>query len=156
MTNKVFQIVDSAGATYNGNDLTTSVATIEPGLLVKKDAGASTVSLAGSSGSAPYGVAFGARDLPYAPTTRLYDTGEALVVVSGHGIGLWSADFFSSGSVPTDQAANQDIYAGSNGLLALTGTYKIGRLIDIKTVKDASGGTGTSNNLARIEFNFVP
>jgi len=156
MANKVFQILDSAGATYNGNNITTSVATIEPGLLVKKDAGASTVSLAGASGSSPYGFAFGTRDLVYMPTSRLFASGEALVVVSGHGIALLSADYFTSGSIPTDQATSLDLYAAANGKMDITGTYKVGRLIDVTTVYDASGGTGTSNSLARVEFNIVP
>jgi len=69
---------------------------------------------------------------------------------------LFSADFFASGSIPTDQATSLDLYAAANGKMDITGTYKVGRLIDVTTVYDASGGTGTSNSLARVEFNIVP
>ena len=156
MANKVFQILDSSGATFDGTTYTTSVATIEPGLLVVKDAGASTVGLAAASGSAPSGFAFGTRDSEYMPTTRLYDTGEHLVVVSGHGIALVSADFFTSGSVPTDNAGSNVLYAAASGLMDTTGTNKVARLLEITSVYDPTGGTGTSNSLAKIEFNIVP
>jgi hypothetical protein len=156
MADKVFQIIDWAGATFNGNDLTTSVATIEPGLLVIKDAGANTVSLAASSGSAPLGFAYGERDLVYAPTSRLYATGEALVVVSGHGLALVSADFFTSGSIPPDAAGYDSLFAAADGKMDWQGTNKVARLVSHKDVTDPSGGTGTTNSLALIEFNIVP
>jgi len=156
MANKVFQILDSSGATFDGTTYTTSVATIEPGLLVVKDAGASTVGLAAASGSAPSGFAFGTRDSEYMPTTRTYDTGEHLVVVSGHGIALVSADFFTSGSVPTDNAGSNVLYAAASGLMDTTGTNKVARLLEITSVYDPTNGTGTSNSLAKIEFNIVP
>ena len=156
MANKVFQIVDSSGVTYDGNTFTTSVGTIEPGLLVVKDAGAATVQLASASGSFPSGFAFGTRDLVYAPTTRTYATGEAIVVVSGHGTALMSEDFFTSGSVPTDNAASNALYAAANGKIATTGTFKVGRLLKIYPVFDPDGGTGTAHNLAEVEFNIVP
>lgn len=156
MANKVFNILAGSGAVYDGNTFTTSVATIEPGLLVLKDAGASTVGLAAASGSAPTGIAYGDRGLIYAPTSRLFGTGEPLVVVSGHFMAEMSADYFSSGSVPTDQAAQNALYAGANGLLATTGTFKVGRLAQIKAVIDMTGGTGSSQNHAIVEFNLVP
>lgn len=155
MANKVFQIVDDSGATYNGNDLTTSVATIEPGLLVIKDAAANTVSLAAASGSTPLGFAFGSRDLIYAPTSRTFATGEALVVVSGHGMALVSEDFFASGSIPPDLAGFDILFAAANGKMDWTGTNKVGRFVSTKTVKDPTGGTGTSHNLALIEFHIT-
>jgi hypothetical protein len=156
MANKIFNILAGPGAVYDGNTFTTSVATIEPGLLVLKDATASTVGLAAASGSAPTGIAYGDRGLVYAPTTRLFSTGEPLVVVSGYFKAEVSSDYFTSGSVPTDTAATNVIYAGANGLLALTGTFKVGRLAEIKTTYDATGGTGTSSNHAIVEFNLVP
>lgn len=156
MANKVFQIIDWAGATFNGNDLTTSVATVEPGLLVIKDAGANTVSLAASSGSAPLGFAYGERDLVYAPTSRLFATGEALVVVSGHGLALVSADFFTSGSIPPDEAGYDFLFAAADGKMDWQGTNKVARLVSQKATTDPTGGTGTTNTLALIEFNIVP
>lgn len=156
MANKVFQILSSSGANFDGTTYTTSVGTIEPGLLVLKDAAASTVGLAGASGSAPSGFAFGTRDSVYMPTTRTFATGEPLVVVSGHGQALVSADFFTSGSVPTDDAGSNVLYAAANGKMDTTGTNKVARLLEITTVYDPTGGTGTSNNLAKIEFNIVP
>jgi hypothetical protein len=156
MANKVFQIIDAAGATFNGNDLTTSVATVEPGLLVVKDVGANTVSLAAASGSAPLGFAYGERDLVYAPTSRLFATGEALVVVSGHGLALVSADFFTSGSIPADVAGDRTLFAAANGKMDWTGTNKVARLVSQKDTTDPTSGTGTTNTLALIEFNIVP
>lgn len=156
MANKVFQIIDAAGATFNGNDLTTSVSTIEPGLLVVKDVGANTVSLAAASGSAPLGFAYGERDLTYAPTSRLFDTGEAVVVVSGHGLALVSSDFFSSGSIPADAAGGRTLFAAANGKMDWSGTNKVARLVSQKAVTDPSDGTGLTNTLALIEFNIVP
>lgn len=156
MANSVFQIIDDSGATYNGNDLTTSVATVKPGLLVVKDVGANTVSLAAASGSAPLGFAFGARDLTYRPTTRTLATGEQVVVVSGHGYALVSEDFFASGSIPADAAGPRTLFAAANGLMDWSGTNKVARLVSVKTVQDPTGGTGTSHNLAEIEFNVVP
>ncbi len=156
MANKVFQIVDDNGAVYDGNDLTTSVATIEPGLLVVKDVGANTVSLAAASGSAPYGAAFGSRDLVYAPTSRLFATGEAVVVVTGVFNALVSADFFTSGSIPADTAGGRTLYAAASGKIDWTGTNKIGRLVSQKAVTDPTGGTGTTNTLAEVQFAFLP
>ncbi len=156
MANKVFQIIDAAGVTFNGNDLTTSVATVTPGLLVVQDVGANTVSLAASSGSAPLGFAYGERDLVYAPTTRTFATGEAVVVVSGHGLALVSADYFTSGSIPADTAGDRTLFAAANGLMDWTGTNKVARLVSQKDTTDPSGGTGTTNTLALIEFNIVP
>lgn len=156
MANSVFQIIDWAGATFNGNDLTTSVATVKPGLLVVKDVGANTVSLAAASGSAPLGFAYGERDLVYAPTTRTYASGEAVTVVSGHGLALVSADFFTSGSIPVDTADPRTLFAAANGLMDWSGTNKVARLVSHKDTTDPSGGTGTTNTLALIEFNIVP
>ena len=154
MANKVFKIVDWSGASFNGNDLTTSVATIYPGLLVVKDAGADTVSLCGASGSIPFGFAHGNRDMVYKPTTNTFATGEPLNVVSGHGYALVSADYFASGSIPPDAAGYDIIYAAASGKMDWAGTNKLARFISQKAVTDPSGGTGTSNTVALIEFNF--
>lgn len=157
MANKVFQIIDASGATFDGNDLTTSVNTIEPGLLVVKDVGADTVSLAGASGSAPLGFAYGNRDLVYKPTSNTFATGEELVVVSGHGFALVSADFFSSGSIPADAAGPRTLFAAANGKMDWSGTNKVGRLVSRKAVTDpTSGNSGATNTVALIEFNIVP
>lgn len=153
MANKVFQVVDWSGATFNGNDLTTSVATIEPGLLVIKDAAADTVSLAAASGSAPLGFAYGNRDMVYKPTTNLFSTGEALVVVSGHGYALVSADYFASGSIPPDAAGYDTLFAAASGKMDWQGTNKVGRFISQKAVTDPiDGSAGASNTVALIEF----
>ena len=157
MANRVFQIVDWAGATFDGNDLTTSVNTIQPGLLVVKNVGADTVSLAAASGSAPLGFAYGNRDMVYKPTSNTFATGEPLVVVNGHGMALVSSDYFASGSIPADAAGPRTLFAAANGLMDWTGTNKVGRLVSRKAVTDpTSGNTGASNTVALIEFNIVP
>lgn len=156
MANKVFQILTTAGALFNGNDLKANGADIEPGLLVKLDDSGNTVSLAGASGSAPYGVAYGTRDMVYAPTTNTFADGEDLVVVSGHFNALVSADFFSSGSIPSELTGLDSLYAAANGKLDWAGTNKVGRFLDRKETTDPTGGTGDANVVAKVEFNFVP
>lgn len=155
MATKVFQWVSPfSGANVYGHDLTTAVGTIEPGLLVTLDHTANTVSLAAATGSKPFGFAYGTRDMVYAPTTKTFATGEAVNVLIGHGIVEMSADFFSTGSLPAEAAGGNNIFAAANGKIALTGTNQIGRLLDIKSFYDGTGGTGTSVNVAVIEFEF--
>lgn len=156
MANKVFQILEDRSALYNGNDIVTNGATIEPGLLVLLDDGGNTVSLAAASGSAPWGVAYGTRDLVYAPTTRTFADGEQVVVVNGHFNALVSADFFSSGSIPSELTGLDNIYAAADGKLHWAGANKVGRFLEQKAVTDPTDGTGTTNTVAKIEFNFVP
>jgi hypothetical protein len=146
------------GGTAYGHELTMNGAAGKPGLLVIQDTGSntvgSTVSLAGSTGSQPFGFLYGMRDLLYAPVTETYATGEAVTVLTGHGFAEFSADFFSTGSLPTELAGGHVIYAGASGTLALTGTLAIGRLIDINSYTAPSAGTGTSTSVALIEFDF--
>ena len=158
MSTKVFQWVSPySGADVYGHSLVTAggVTTAEPGLLAVLDFAGNTASLAGASGSKPFGFFYGTRDLVYAPTTKIYAAGEAINVLTGHGFVEVSADFFSSGSLPTEAAAQRNVYAAASGKMTLdTGTNAIGRLIDIKSFYDGTGGTGTAVNVALIEFDF--
>lgn len=155
MSTKVFQWVSPySGADVYGHDLTTNGAAIEPGLLVILDAAGNTASLAAATGSKPFGFAYGTRDMVYAPTTKTFANGEALNVLTGHGFVEVSADFFSTGSLPAEAAGGHNVFAAANGLLAITGTNQIGRIIDQKSFYDGTGGTGSSVSVALIEFDF--
>jgi hypothetical protein len=158
MSTKVFQWVSPySGADVYGHDLVTegSTATAEPGLLAVLDFAGATATLAAATGSKPFGFFYGTRDLVYAPTTKVFAAGEACNILTGHGFGEVSADFFSSGSLPTEAAAQRNVYAAAAGKLTMaTGTNAIGRLIDIKSFYDGTGGTGTAVNVALIEFDF--
>ena len=147
---------DRGGEVRYGKNLTTSVATIRPGLLVTMDAGNRTVSLQGASGSRPLGAAWGSRYMTYAPTSKTFASGEQLSVLTGHFFATVSADFFTSGSLPTEGIPGDlsPLYAGANGTLALTGTIRVGRLIDTVSYTLPQGGTGVSQNAALCEFNF--
>jgi hypothetical protein len=158
MSTKVFQWVSPyGGADVYGHDLTVAsgTTTAEPGLLAVLDYAGATASLAGATGSKPFGFFYGTRDLVYAPTTKIYAEAEACNVLTGHGFVEVSADFFSSGSLPTEAANQRNVYAAASGKLTMaTGTNAIGRLIDIKSFYDGTGGTGTAVNVALIEFDF--
>lgn len=155
MSTKVFQwLTPHGGANVYGQDLTTSVATVEPGLLVVLSADGSTVSLAAATGSKPFGFAYGDRSLVYAPTTKTFASGEAVSVLTGHGMVLMSADFFSTGSLPAEAAGGHNIFAAADGKIAITGTNQIGRMIDQKTMTNPVDGTGSSISVALIEFEF--
>ena len=158
MSTKVFQWISPfSGADVYGHDLVVAsgTTTAEPGLLAVLDADGRNASLAGATGSKPFGFFYGTRDLVYAPTTKIYAELEACNVLTGHGFVEVSADFFSSGSVPTEAATQRNVYAAASGKLTMaTGTNAIGRLVDVKSFYDGTGGTGTAVNVAVIEFDF--
>ena len=155
MSTKVFQwLTPHGGANVYGQDLTTNGAAIEPGLLVVLSADGATLSLAAATGSKPFGFAYGDRSIVYAPTTKTFADGEVVSVLTGHGMVMVSADFFSTGSLPAEAAGGHNVYAAANGLLAITGTNQIGRIIDQKTLTDPTNGTGSSVTAAVIEFEF--
>lgn len=151
MAAKVSQLI--SGGIRNGKEMKTSVATVEPGLLVKQDSGGSTVSLAGL-GTA-YGIAYGNRTRVYAPTTRVFGNDEPLTVIWGNGEFLLSSDFFVGGTLPS---AGDTLYAAASGLWSTSGSSvdKVGDVIAIRTRQEPVGGTGSSQSLAHIRFNIVP
>jgi hypothetical protein len=152
-----FQVQSQRGGeTRYAMNLTTSVATIRPGLMVRMDAAGRTVSLQGATGSRPLGMAYGSRFMTYAPTSKTFASGEQLAVIGGHFFATLSADFFTSGSLPTEDVPGPmtPLYAGANGTLAVTGTIRVGRLIDTVSYTLPQDGTGLSQNAALCEFNF--
>ena len=153
---KVFVLQDQYGGhTIYGNELTANGADIEPGLMVTLDTGGRQVTLSAGSGSKPLGFAYGDRTPAiYAPTSKLFADSEPLNVVTGHGYALVSADFFTSGSLPTE-AAYRTLYAGTGGKLDDTGTFAVARLIDVKTWTSPDDGTGISENVALIQYDFM-
>lgn len=147
---KISQLI--AGGFRLGKELKTNGATIEPGLLVKLDTSGSTVSL-NTINNNPLGWAFGHRYGAYRPTTRVFATDEALVVIWGEGEALLSSDFFSGGSLP---AAGDTLYAQANGLWGMSGSAKVGSCIAGRNVDLPTGGVGTTQAVAHIRFNIVP
>lgn len=151
---KRFQILDTGGKTIFGKHLFANGSTIEPGLIVQLDSSGSTVSLC-DSGDTPFGIAYGERWAVYAPTSRIFADAEALSVAKGHYTALISSDFFSSGSLPT--TPQTVLYTADNGLIGTSssGTTKVGRYLRTETLYQPVGGTGSTQSLAMVEFNFL-
>ena len=124
------------------------------------DAAGRTVSLAETTGSAPFGFAYGGRDLIYAPTTKTYASGEDLAVITGRGYVAVSADFFASGSLPGENEGQNGIWAGASGKLDVnTQTNRIGALVDTVTWRDpliAAGGGNASVAIIHFDFGVTP
>jgi len=153
---KVFMLLDQFGGhtLYGRGPLLANGAAIEEGLMVTLDSTGTDVTLSTGTGSKPFGFAYGDRNLfNYAPTTKVFSDNEALNVVTGHGYAATSSDFFTSGSLPTE-AAYRTLYAGTGGKLALSGSFAVGRLVNIESWTAPTGGTGQSENVAIIQYDF--
>lgn len=150
---KRFQVISQYGHYRFGKNIKANGSTIEPGYVVKLDTGGSTASLCGS-GETPEGFAFGERFEPYRPTSSVFADGEALTIVKARGLALISADFFTSGSLPT--TVNTALYTAAGGTLGTSsgGETKIAKYIRNETLTVQTGGTGTTETLALIEFDF--
>lgn len=144
-----FQLLTPRESVIYGKDLKTAEADIRPGLLLDLVAGGVTVAKCANDG-VPFGFAFGARSIKYAPTTEVFDSGEVVSAVQGTGLVAMGSDFFTSGSIPT--TADAEVYAGDGGLLATSGTVKVGRVIQSKS-RTIIGG---SENVVIIRFNIQP
>jgi len=154
MTKRFFVNTPQSGIRF-GKNLRTNGSTIEPGLVVKLDSSGSTASLCAKAES-PLGIAYGERHEVYTPTTRVFATGEKLVVVTGNYLALISADFFSSGSLPSTSPTM--LYTEADGTIGISaaGATKIGEYLRTEAVMQPIGGTGTSQDLALCRFNFQP
>lgn len=152
---KVFQRLSQQFGDLNwGNGpITAGEANIEQGLMVVLGSTGRTVTLAAASGSRADGVAFGHRSQVQFPTTQVFDNGEELNVLMGSFVAAVSADFFASGSLPTE-TDYRILYQGASGKLALGGTIAVAKLIDIVPWNKATGGTGTTENVAIVRYNF--
>lgn len=122
---------------------------IEPGLLCKVTSG-SSASKAGASDAAT-GVAYGARQQVYRPTSKVFADGEELVLLEGHFVSYFSSDFFAT--VPTDGA---DLYAAANGQMDTSGSKIVGRCKRVFTRTEEVGGIGASQTLYEVELNLLP
>lgn len=156
MAQKIFQVLDDSATIYYGKNIYTASGqtAVEPGLLVQYTSG-STVSL-NTTTTAPAGFAYGLRYPTYRPTTVVFAAGEAIVLVKGHGLALASSDFFTGGTLP---AANDTLVTGLNGLMDPTagyGAYKVGKCLRVEPYSQFTGGTGTAQTVALIEFNLTP
>lgn len=156
MATSFFKVLTpNSGLVVYGSDLTANGAAIKEGLMVTLDSGGRQVSLAGTTGSKPIGTAFGDRMTVYAPTTKTFADAEALSVVTGHFLAAVSADYFTSGSLPTEVGPRL-LYSGASGKIdvASNALGPVGRLIDRKTYTEGTGGTGTSVEAAIVQFDF--
>ena len=155
MTKRFFVNTPQSGIRF-GKNLRTSEASIEPGLVVKLDSSGSTASLCAKA-EAPLGIAYGERHEVYTPQSRVFASGEKLVVVTGNYLALISADFFSSGSLPGTSPTTLYTEAGGKiGTSDAGSATKIGEYMRTEAVMQPIGGTGTSQNLALCRFNFQP
>lgn len=152
MTARFQLLTPHSGHTLFGKNIKANGATIQPGLIVKLDSSGSTVSLCAND-ETPLGFAYGARYGVYRPESAIYADGEALTVIVGRGWALLSSDFFSTGSLPA--TSPDDLYAGDDGKIALSGTTKIGKYVRTETLVQPVAGTGTNQSLALIEFDFA-
>jgi hypothetical protein len=138
-----------SGGERFGKKLYSGSPSIEPGILVKLASGSLCVPCAAND--APFGFAYGLRYSTYRPTTKVFDTGEAMAVVKGVGMVLASSDFFTSGTLPS---AGNTIYSAASGLMAASGSNKVGYCVRVEQRIDPSGGTGTTQNVALLHFNI--
>jgi hypothetical protein len=138
-----------SGGERFGKKLYAGSATIEPGILVRLASG-SLLGIASAS-DAPFGFAYGLRYSPYRPTSKFFAAGEELAVVHGVGKVLASPEFFIAGTAPAD---NSLLYSAAGGLMDVTGTFKVGRVIRTEVRVDPSGGTGTNQNVTLIQMNL--
>lgn len=152
---KRFYVQTPRNAIHFGKNLKASGSTIEPGMVVTLESSGSQVTLCGSA-EAPLGLAFGERHGVYNPTTRIFADGEALVVATNSFMALLSAEFFSSGSLPTTSPTT--LYTAASGLIGTSSssTTKIGEYLRTETLNQPLGGTGSSQSLGLCRFNFQP
>lgn len=122
---------------------------IWPGELVLLATSGSTVTL--GSASDVIGFAYGDRAFAYRPTTRQFAAGDPVGVVWGQGEALVSADYFTSGSVPS---ADQVLYAATNGLMNTSGSVTVGRCLRVVDYIGNTGGVGESQSVAHIRFDI--
>jgi len=156
MATKRFYINTPRNAIHFGKNLKASGSTIEPGLVVTLESSGSQVTLCGLT-EVPFGLAFGERQGVYTPTSRIFADGEALVAAQNSFLASLSAEFFSTGSLPT--TSDNILYTAASGLIAITdggSATKIGRYIRTETLNEPVGGTGASQSLALCRFNFQP
>jgi len=129
---KYFEVTQ--GGEYYGKKLVTS-GSASPGHLMALSTGGSVIAQCGASGC-PFGMLVGNRFV-YTPTSTDYATGETAAVVTGDFYIMISSEYFSTGSIPS--TVNTPLYAAAGGLLATSGTTKVGRFIRSKSVQLAAG-----------------
>lgn len=148
MAQEVFVGDVDGRAWRDGKDLYAAASQdIKPGLLCTVTCG-SSVSLAGASDT-PQGVAYGARHQPYRPTSKTFADGEELVLLNGDFVCYYSSDFFSGSTLPS---AGDTIYTAASGVMATTGSVKVGKCTREFSRIEEVGGVGTSQSLVEVLF----
>jgi len=141
---KYFEV--TLGGTYYGKKLVTS-GSASPGHLMALGTGGSIIAQCGATGC-PFGMLTGSRFV-YTPTSTDYADGETAVVVTGDFYCLISSEYFSTGSIPT--TVNTPLYAATGGLLATSGTNKVGQFMRSKSVELPGG----SQSVAECRINLA-
>ncbi|NIQ88595.1 MAG: hypothetical protein GWN93_05765 [Deltaproteobacteria bacterium] len=137
-------------AIRDGKDLYAAASEdIKPGLLCTVTSG-SSVAKAGAS-DAPVGVAYGARQQVYRPTSKTFADGEELALLKGGFVSYFSSDFFAT--VPTEGAT---VYSAANGLMDTSGSNSVGRCERVFTRTEEVGGVGSSQTLYEVFFELTP
>jgi hypothetical protein len=137
-------------AIRDGKDLYAAASEdIKPGLLCLVTSG-SSASKSGASDT-PVGVAYGARQQVYRPTSKTFADGEELVLLKGYFHCYYSSDFFDT--VPTPGAT---IYVYTGGLMDTAGSVAVGRCERVLSRMEEVGGIGASQTLYEIAFDLIP
>lgn len=124
-------------------------ATLRPGLLCLVTSG-SSADKAGAS-DIPVGVAYGARQQVYRPTSKVFADGEELVLLRGHMNNYYSADFFL-----TNPVNEEALYSAAGGLMDTSGSHVVGRCLRVFTRTEEVGGVGASQTLYEVDLNLLP
>lgn len=123
---------------------------IAPGNLVRIGTSGSPVYLATST--TVHGIAFGDRTQTYRPQSRTFAAGETIPFVWGHFEALFSSDYFVGSSLPS---AGASIYSAGSGLLATSGTVRVGTVLRIVSATIPTGGVGQSQSLAHVRIDIT-
>ena len=135
-------------AIRDGKDLWAG-ETIAPGTLCLVTSG-SLATLADTA-ETPVGVAYGARQQVYRPTSKSFASGEAMVLLKGYFVCYYSDDFFANNPSPGDT-----LYMDDDGFMDTSGSVAVGRCERVFTRTEEVGGVGTSQTLYEIAFDLVP
>lgn len=134
----------------DGKDLYAATdADIKPGMLCTVTSGSSVDKA--DSGDTPVGVAYGARQQVYRPTSKTFADGEELVLIKGAFVCYYSDDFFGTNPSPGDT-----IYADDDGLMDTSGSVTVGRCERTFTRTEEVGGVGSSQTLYEVYFDLIP
>ena len=150
--NYTFQVLDDVHTRWGQQLYATTANTTRPGILVQFSGTTGSMTEVTDGDERPLGPAYGARENVYRPTTPCYAADEPHVVLTGRGHAVLGISLFTGGVHPT--TLNQTLYAGANGLWAVTptgGSYPVGRYLG-PYYHTAGAGVGSQVTLSHVEF----